>query len=540
MNKKIVIRLFILMLVLLFIIGIEPSASAQSIQFFKQETNISPLKSLTETELAELDDPFFNLVLKEHPTVTNLAEIETLIQPDESQRETFVVDEQIVDETPGQSRRAVLSFKGNNQGQSLTRNVMLSVEFNSQDFVDQQEVIEAWGWDSQRGRYNYYRLDTNQTDTLIWKFRGSSENADTLTPSQRKNTCMACHINGAPVMKELFLPWTNWHSFSSEATYLEAGNSKSWPVAQNQRIQNGLTGAEQLEGLILSGVRRFNSSRIDQLTPKIGETVRVTEGKRLLKPLFETTEFNIISSRQSSRLHPFSNATLPSISPIEIPNSFFLNAELIAGGGGAGYKGLGITESRQFSQEVKVEPAEYEQLLQEFGVQLAGQKPGDAHFAWLVPEASHVDNDWVDQLMKKDIVSPDFVAAVMAIDLETPILSSARQRLLQFIPEQFTVEPVNTLTELTIANLEQTNPSVHSPAGQFLERLKQGNATEDLRTKVQQYLEREKTQLENPETRFDELQRLYRIAIQHRQSILRNQVLKTLDETQGTLLFPVP
>lgn len=540
MNKKIIIRLILIAFFIFLTIGIEPSANAQSIQLFKQETNFSLIQPLTKTELAELDDPFFNLVLKEDPNITNLAEIEDRLQPDETQRKTFIVDERIVDETPGQTRRAILSFQGENKGQVLTRNVMLSVTLNSNKFDDIQDVIEAWGWDNKQGRYNYYSLDTNQTNTLIWKFRGSSDHADILTLSQRENTCMACHINGAPVMKELFLPWTNWHSFSSEATYLESGNSKSWLVAQNQRIQNQLTGAEQLEGLILSGIRRFNSSRIDHLTPKMGQTVVVTEGKRLLKPLFETTEFNMISSRQPTRLHPFSDATVPSISPIEIPNSFFLNTELIAGGGGAGYKGLGITESRQFSQEVKIEPAEYEQLVQEFGVQLAGQKPGDAHFAWLVPEASHIDNDWVDQLIKKEIVSPDFVAAVMAIDLETPILSSARQRLLQFIPEQFQVESLNSLTQLTIANIEQKNPSINSPEGQFLTLLKQGNATEVLRNKVQQYLEREKQQLNNSETRLEELKRLYRLAIQQRESILQHQVLKTLDETQGKLLFPVP
>ena len=47
--------------------------------------------------MAELGDPFFNLVLRNHADVVSLAEIEDLIQPDRSKRDLFVVDEHIVE-----------------------------------------------------------------------------------------------------------------------------------------------------------------------------------------------------------------------------------------------------------------------------------------------------------------------------------------------------------------------------------------------------------------------------------------------------------
>ena len=61
------------------------------------------------------------------------------------------------------------------------------------------------------------------------------------------------------------------------------------------------------------------------------------EGRRLLRPLFQTREINLISSRHTSGLHPFGTQTdfVPTLE-IQIPTSFFLNTQLIAGGGSGG------------------------------------------------------------------------------------------------------------------------------------------------------------------------------------------------------------
>ena len=225
---------------------------------------------------------------------------------------------------------------------------MLSVFFNSDDFPDTPTAIEAWGWDNRRGRYNYYKLDNTGTPDLrlCGSFVVRLEGADLLSPSDRADTCMACHINGAPVMKELSRPWNNWHSLDSQITYLAtfAPDTIRWPVANNMRLKDGrLRGAEELEvGGILPSISQFNNRRITAALAKrdadgnlaIDDAVfaQVVEGKRLLKPVFINTEFNIISSLQKSGLHPFPKiATLGPKQAVIIPKTFFLNANRLAG-----------------------------------------------------------------------------------------------------------------------------------------------------------------------------------------------------------------
>ena len=534
LQKKIII---LLVFTFVALAGRAAPAYAQpsTTRLLKQDTNAAPAIPLTDAELAELNDPFFNRVLKEHPDAISLTEIEGLLEPDASKRQTFVVDEHIADNTPGQRRRAVLSF----DNFALKSNVMLSGSFNSNDFSDNPSLLEVWGWDQQKGRFNYYSLDARQTaPQRTWKFRGISDGADTLTPIERAGTCMQCHVNGAPIMKELFSPWNNWSSFSSPATYLNSNSSDSWNVSRHPRLQR-LEGAEVLEGQIITSINRFNSKKIDTLTRSSGNTLDVTDGQRLLKPLFVTTEFNIVSSREKSQFHPFTNGTTAIAN--KIPNSLFLNAELLAGSGQSVQQGLRIAESKQFSDAAIVQPNEYEQLLRNARVKLAEKQPGDADFAWFIPEPSHIDNNMVDRLIERGIVPREFVAAVMAIDLETPMFSADRKDLLDFVPEQFQVTPTNDLTRQTIAALESESPDSDSPEGQFLALLQSDDPVEQLRNRVKDYLQREKGLLGSSDAiRFDELTRLYKLAINQRRAVLSDPVLRFLDETNGDFLFPLP
>ncbi len=128
---------------------------------------------------------------------------------------------------------------------------MLSVAFDSERFADNMRFIEVLAWDNAHGRYNYYKLDQTGTpdQRMSWKFRGSSEDADLLNDADREGTCMQCHINGAPVMKELPFPWNNWHSLQSRADYLTtaAPVAQQWPVSADRRLGTRLNGAERLE-----------------------------------------------------------------------------------------------------------------------------------------------------------------------------------------------------------------------------------------------------------------------------------------------------
>ncbi|QDL09454.1 hypothetical protein DP113_17450 [Brasilonema octagenarum UFV-E1] len=541
-------------------------AQAAPVSLLEQKRDGATVQPISSGTLTSLGDPLFKLVLKDRANVTNLAEIETLIKGQQGQEQTFVVDETIVDTRPTvgnrpATRRAVVTFTGRNQGERLDRNVMLSVFFTSENFPDVQS-IEALGWDGQRGRYNYYKLDQQGTPgRLSWKFRDSSVQADLLQPAQRSGTCLQCHVNGAPVMKELALPWNNWHSISFAASYLKS----NWKVGTNSpRIAQNLGGAERLEtGFIAPAINEFNNKRIDEsIARNNGSPVtnpngsqQITTGKRLLRPLFVTTEVNFISSNQQvGSLHPFGSSATPGpFADVKIPNSFFLNANFINGSPPQSVQGLKIADSLRFQDIAVVKADEYRQLVNRSGVKLDG-KAGDANFAWFVPEPSHVDNSMIDQLVKRGVITPEFVAAIMAVDLEKPVFSSQRQKLLQFIPDQFSFQPLqgttdpfsvkrhpDDLTQKVIAALAQANPTSNSAEAQFLAILRNNNPLQVLKERTQQYSNSidQKLNKSGATARQAELKRLYDLTIARRREVLSDPVLTALNET-GNELLPLP
>jgi hypothetical protein len=502
----------------------------------KQATNTAPPQPMTEAERADLKDPLFQLVLKDHADVKTVAQINQFLKP--AGQDVFVVDERVADTAPKvngtpASRRAVITPNGTTNQMLLDQNVFFSTFFNSEQF-NTGNFIEAMGWDDTQSRFNYYKFDQSGGEsTPSWKFRGSSKDADILPAASRQNTCMQCHINGGTVMKELFLPWNNWNSFSAPTNYLTKGTG-NWPIAQpaNSPLKD-LGGAQQLEGAaILPTIIRQNERRINALRSADRQTI--TDARRLLKPLFVTTEFNIISSSTLSPLHPFNK---PSNSPgdlISVPTSFFLNSSLIQ-------NELGVTAS--FFDFDRISTADYAHLVRQTKTSLGGAQPGDSNFAWFVPEASFMDTDWVSQLIQKEIVPRQFVAAALAVDLENPVLSRDRAKLwdAKIIPAQFKTGAQNDLVAQTIKNLQALQPANGTPEATFLQLLRSPDAVAALQDRVNQYVAREAQRLDlnkgaTKKTRSDEWIRLYKLMLQRREAIANDPVQKSLNE-RGTLLF---
>lgn len=556
---------------LLFILVAAPSALAQPVPLLLlQERDNAPARNLTAAELSSLGDPLFKLVLRNKAGTVSLAEVENLLQPDRTKRDVFVVSEDIMDPTLGQQRRSVLTFSGTVGGEVLDTNVMLSVFFDSKQFSDTPTAIEAWGWDNFRGRYNYYKLDNTGTPNMAktWKFRGSSDSADLLSVSDRQGTCLACHINGAPVMKELLIPWNNWNSFSSIAGYLKSNAANAWPSAKSPRLlgvtnaglkKGGLKGAEDLETPIIASIRQFNRRRLNQMLARNDSDGNVTtdaagmqqvmDGRRILKHLFTTSEFNIVSSRQLSGLHPVPvpQSSGPS-QTFPVPATAFLNANLIAGGTLLDNRGLGIVKALDFGSVANLTGAEYKALVVDAGTQLSRAKPADANFAWFVPEPSHIDNNMVDQAMTMGMLSPGFVAAALSVDLETPVLSNGRATLMAFMPDRWQFKPVagtslnahpDDLTKQVIARMEKAKPVAGTPAARFLKALQATDPVKQLELDVAAYHDRVRKALADAATRGVELKRLYGRAIAARNAVKADPVLTQLDET-GDALFPVP
>jgi hypothetical protein len=261
-----------------------PAAAQNSPLRLKQDRDGAPAQILSTLEFASLGDPLFNLVLKDQANLVKLSDIEQAVQPDPSKRRLFVVSEHIVSDAKTSSRRAVLAFLGENSGEPLQGNVMLSFSFGPNGPPDAID-FEAWGWDNHRSRYNYYKLDRTGTPDAqpTWKFRASSDRADLLRPAERAGTCLACHVNGAPIMKELSLPWNNWHSSSRPAEYLvdRSGHPNPWPAASTPRFTTSLDIADRLEiDFIIPAVKRFNTAAAGRYRRSVYQPARAADGSR--------------------------------------------------------------------------------------------------------------------------------------------------------------------------------------------------------------------------------------------------------------------
>ncbi len=441
----------------------------------------------------ELGDPFFELVILANPQPTRLSDIEAALQPVPDRRRKFVVDEGIKSSAPGQ-RRSVISFVGQTIAPSgevidLDATVMLSIFFAPGQFPSSENGTEAWGWDDARGRYNYYKLNGN-----TWMFRGTSSG-----PEVRNRTgCMSCHLNGSPIMKELLVPWANWHSVSDGIAYL---SQPPWnPVAQPIFAPGQLQGAERLEVQIISALRRFHRHEAARAqTPLGGGITRIDNARALLRPVFETTEINIASSSvPTGNLHPFTSSNLGILDPVQIPNTHFLNARVLAQSNFPGSSAdgtLNIAAAGQFRNAARVPATVYQDLVTSNALVLAscrGPVPGlqgDAHFAWLHPEPGLFDVTRVEHLLTEKIVDRNFVAAVMAVDLRNPI-SDVRAELLQFVPEDYQIDASGPLDlhEQTLAALDAAGTALPPSAQLFRDRLRSGNATALLEQDVEAYL----------------------------------------------------
>lgn len=497
---------------------------------------------LSSAEISELGDPLFKLLLKDHANIVEYDQILSHLSDPKNPPRVFVVSENIRSEskTAGPSRRAVVELRGQKDGIALSPNIMLAVTL-SPDSFPMEERIEAWGWDDSRGRYNYYVLDrtTSAAARPSWQFVTSS--ADLAKPENQRGFCLQCHLDGGPIMKELKFPWNNWHSNQSRAHYLEKTTpaNQRWEVAENPHLKN-LAGAEELEKSLISAIRNFNGRQLASVLDAGG---KVDDAKKILAPIFRPTTFNLLSASQKSGLH-LSDKTGPS-RDIVVPAPFFLNSPIIGGQSGPPkYDGLGIEEAKEFGSMASITKKEYEDLIARHKIRLGGL-PGDTEFAWLVPEVSHSDNDWIDTLLKKGIVNKAFVAAVLAIDLENPFDSKTRAALLKFVPDSFTTGQNSTeLIAQTVANLEHSNPVQGSVEADFLSMLKNNNGVTELRARVISYRDREKRALGNVSSRQEHLDLLLDRAVARRQQVLSHPEFRHLDETRvqhkPSSLLPMP
>lgn len=274
-------------------------------------------------------------------------------------------------------------------------------------FHPDQGMVELVAWDAVTGGFNFYRT---MTDSNAWVFAGNSRHA--LVEPTRGQGPFESHVNGHLLMKELKVPWVNWHSpFATvDASVLRDQGLDHHPWLS--RLEPG--GAYTLQDAsVQPAIRRWNSVRVRAIASSEAAETPV----RFLEQLVTTLAVNLISSKTSSAA-----AIAGTPAPVDLPETFFVDADML--------REVGLPPPPRFG----VDSASYRQALQALGSRLsdgaAFGRTGDTHFAFVVPERATEDVDLVRQALTAGLLSKRLVACLTMVDFPNPVFSPRRGALL--------------------------------------------------------------------------------------------------------------
>lgn len=270
-------------------------------------------------------------------------------------------------------------------------------------------MIEMIAWDFDKDVFNFYELIGQDTHSR-WYYRGDSSDiwADTkelnlpggesTNPFGNRLRCSGCHIAGGPIMKELETPNDSWWT---ENRPLSFGARK--PTAQLRAVLSNTGDAHKLSQSVKAGLIRLFSGKAFQ--KQVLNSPRIA-----LKPLFCAQEINLTSSLD----------TLD-----DVGGSFGIPSEFIAD------PRLSAPRTISYSRE------KYFAALRSVNSQFPETRFQDADHGWLVPVKAWSERASIEQLVKMGLITDEFVADVLAIDMTRPLFSKDRCALLKHVPESW-------------------------------------------------------------------------------------------------------
>ena len=376
-------------------------------------------REMTDAEVAaELNDPLALLVLRRNvfpATLDNLlSTLDSLngtpgALPTQS---VFLVGEgsQIQFSTASANVRRQLRFVITRQGGS---NVDLLISVGAGGAPG--GFLQVIGWDRVKNAFNYYE----RAGTATWVWLGDSDHS--LRDATRGKGCFQCHINGALLMKELKLPWSNWHSQSAtvSASILAPDDSLRTNRLFLQALQGGRAAQDLQRFVVEPGVRRWNVARVRK---QIAADGTISDLPLLLRQVFTTTTVNLVSSTTQ-------RSVVTASTGLPLPLSFFVNRDA-------------LFDVLQLDPGVPLPrvsgafflAAESRHQLSLVDSNAGFRQPGDTFFPFLVPEPSHEDLAALRQMLEQRIITPKFAACVLMVDFENPVFSPKRERLLRYVP----------------------------------------------------------------------------------------------------------
>ena len=288
---------------------------------------------------------------------------------------------------------------------------------------DRAGLLELLAWDTSKKAFNYYRRE----GVARWVWRGDSR--DALRAASTGQGCFQCHLHGAPVMKELRLPWNNWHS--------QAASIPREAITDTAIRDSALFADKRPAQELERSVRAWASQAIAARVAEKAQGKKLLEAPRLVRALFETTTVNLATSNS------LSDAT--ATEPVDLPTQFFINSDVLST----------VLKVKIPPFSAKIRRDHYLAAIDKFNFRLeqgSFRRKGDTRFAFLVPEPAMEETLLLQQLVAKNVVTPHFALSVQLIDFQNPVFSQARAQLLQYVPDTATLKSgASDLSEKTAA-----------------------------------------------------------------------------------------
>jgi hypothetical protein len=314
--------------------------------------------------------------------------------------------------------------------------------------------VEILALDEKKKVFDFYSLESGRLH-----FMGTSvdmlDGPGSGSGGAQERRCANCHTGGAPVMKELILPWANWDG--PTGIHFNGGTTSPGSDVVFQQLVTALglpkattfhaTG-DMLQNVVQEGVGIWNPTRLSTLAGK--------DTPSLLRPLFCTVEVNL---QTAPDLHQPMGS---------FGSDFFVNS------GRFNIFTAPTVEVTNSAYTATV--TAHQKVVDESGAPIAvsGKKLVDTAFAFNHPFASFADNDYIADVAK--VTSDALVDAIVSVDFTTPVFSDRRCGLIAHVPKvpvdlQHPAAYAKAITDGLVANLNAASPAKGSPEAELLANL---------------------------------------------------------------------
>lgn len=365
-------------------------------------------------------------------------------------------------------------------------------------------LIELIAWDNQKALYNFYELRGKAKGDTRWFYRGDSadafkdntwlyrDNPKDQSHFGNRMRCSGCHNSGGPIFKEHLQPHNDWWTQINPLEF-----QPNTPDPEVLSLIEHLVDANELAQDVKKGAAKLINSRG---MIELNKTLSLQEQ---LRPLFCTTEINL------------ENALISNSGEMIIPSGFWINPLL-------GHFDLALPQ------------AQYNQLLDTFGMNFPETPLQDADNPWLTPVKSAADVQAILALIEQKIIDKKFAQAVLMVDFKHPLFSTSRCNLLKLLPQHTT--KTWYLDYLDVLNTQaKENPA----AGQLLYNLTTATSLE-MAAKVNDYESSLIISLRSVSGVHEAFQTL----LQNRASVFNSEIsqnpLGQILEPGFRVIFPVP